>query len=115
MRERDADEDYNYETSAMRREFSEVRKKRKDSDNGFVYDNGELGLDFEHFDDGLGSLVSWTKHLPKINFNLDPVINFKLKQKISHFGACITLGKAEKNDSTTIFTGLVLLFKWAVI
>lgn len=77
----------------MKRDFSEVRRKRKDSDNGFVYDNGELGLDFEHFDDGLGSLVSWTRHLPKLNFNLDPVINFKLKQKISHFGACITLGE----------------------
>jgi hypothetical protein len=37
--------------------------------------------------------MRFTKHLPGINCNLDPVINFKLKQKISHFGACITLGE----------------------
>ena len=40
----------------------------------------------------LAALYSWTKHLPRVNFRVDPVINFKLKQKITSFGACITLG-----------------------
>jgi len=40
----------------------------------------------------LAGLYSWTKHLPRVNFRVDPVINFKLKQKITSFGACITLG-----------------------
>lgn len=77
----------------MGREYRQIRKTRKEADNGLVYDNGEIGLDFNHFEGGLSNLVRWTKHMPKVNFNLDPVINFKLKQKISHFGACITLGK----------------------
>lgn len=93
-RDMDADEDYNYDGASKGTEFRRVRKTRKEADNGFVYDNGEIGLDFNHLEGGLGlkNLVKWTRHLPKVNFQLDPVINFKLKQKISHFGACITLG-----------------------
>ena len=34
----------------------------------------------------------FTQMLPKFNFHFDPVINFKLKQKITKFGASITLG-----------------------
>lgn len=35
---------------------------------------------------------SWIKNIPKINFILDPIINFKIKQRFNHFGACMTLG-----------------------
>ena len=94
-REKDEDEDYNYDASTTEKEFKKIQKSRKETDNGFVLDNGELGLDFNHFQGGIQSLMQFTKHLPGINCNLDPVINFKLKQKISHFGACITLGEGE--------------------
>ena len=41
----------------------------------------------------LSGLYGLTKHLPRVNLRIDPVINFKLKQKITtYFGACITLG-----------------------
>ena len=61
-------------------------------ENGLLYDNGEIGINLNHFEGGMKSFLKWTKNLPKVNLQLDPVINFKLKQKISHFGACITLG-----------------------
>jgi hypothetical protein len=107
-REKDADEDYNYDSSATEQEFKKIRKSRKEADNGFVYDNGELGLDFNHFEGGLQSLMRFTKHLPGINCNLDPVINFKLKQKISHFGACITLGERELSQTIPHHAGNTL-------
>jgi hypothetical protein len=59
---------------------------------------------YEHFENpeeqdneiGLGgilaNLYSWTKQLPKVNVVMDPIINFKLKQRIRKFGASITLG-----------------------
>ena len=97
-REIDADEDYNYSTTKGKRETNIENnnnndRKRREFDNTFVYDNGELGLNLNHFDGIIQNLGKLTKNLPKVNFQLDPVINFKLKQKISHFGACITLGK----------------------
>lgn len=52
--------------------------------------------------------MRFTKHLPGINCNLDPVINFKLKQKISHFGACITLGEGEPSQTIPQRTGNAL-------
>jgi hypothetical protein len=91
-RDIDADEDYNYNNrdSKKGRNRSQRSQKGVDSDsNSMIYDNGELGLDLNHFEGGLQKFI---KRLPKVNLQLDPVINFKLKQKISHFGACITLG-----------------------
>lgn len=35
---------------------------------------------------------NWLKYFPRINFIIDPIINFKIKQRISFFGACATLG-----------------------
>lgn len=35
---------------------------------------------------------SWIKNIPKINFILDPIVNFKIKQRFNHLGACMTLG-----------------------
>ena len=44
-------------------------------------------------------LALWiNNNLPKIDFRMDPVINFKLKQKINQFGACITLGMDYMSD-----------------
>lgn len=44
-------------------------------------------------------LALWVNNnLPKIDFRMDPVINFKLKQKINQFGACITLGMDYMSD-----------------
>jgi len=42
--------------------------------------------------------MPWLEQLPKVNFRMDPVINFKLKQKITQFGACITLGMDYMSD-----------------
>jgi len=42
--------------------------------------------------------MPWLEQLPKLNFRMDPVINFKLKQKITQFGACITLGMDYMSD-----------------
>ena len=34
----------------------------------------------------------WPSGLPDVNLRMDPVINFKMKQRISYFGTCVTLG-----------------------
>lgn len=110
-RDIDADEDYNYnserkgsdESKYMRGYFNGNSNSNKNNDNNrksrteydpnsLLYDNGEIGIDLNHLEGGMKSFLKWTKNLPKVNLQLDPVINFKLKQKISHFGACITLG-----------------------
>lgn len=100
-RDIDADEDYNYDNSGKGtdRDSSNNRKEksgRKEYDNTISYGKGEIGLDLNHFEGGMQTLLRFTKNLPKVNLQLDPVINFKLKQKISHFGACITLGENTK-------------------
>lgn len=34
----------------------------------------------------------WFDRLPRVNLMLDPVVNFKTKQKLKFFGACMTIG-----------------------
>ena len=45
-----------------------------------------------------GHRPRWLNDLPRVNFRMDPVINFKLKQKINQFGACIQLGMDYMSD-----------------
>ena len=101
-REIDADEDYNYDNGRKGKDRAKYTGGPDDSSNrgvgidfdpnSLLYDDGEIGINLNHFEGGMKSFLKWTKNLPKVNLQLDPVINFKLKQKISHFGACITLG-----------------------
>jgi hypothetical protein len=91
-RDIDADEDYNYNNRDSKKSRNRSQRSQKGVDrdgDSMIYGNGELGLDLNHFEGGFQKFI---KRLPKVNLQLDPVINFKLKQKISHFGACITLG-----------------------
>ena len=57
----------------------------------------------------LSGLYGLTKHLPRVNLRIDPVINFKLKQKITtYFGACITLGMTFTCESVSSLNSLTL-------
>eukprot|EP00981_Chlorochromonas_danica_P015396 scaffold12006_cov162-Ochromonas_danica.AAC.1 len=38
------------------------------------------------------SVPWWLDHLPKVNLHFDPLVNFKLKQRLMLMGACVTLG-----------------------
>ena len=47
---------------------------------------------FERYEGKSVRFDDFRNMLPKLNFHFDPVVNFKLKQKITKFGASITLG-----------------------
>ena len=96
QREYDYDDRYYDDTDKVNNRRSRI-SKNEDADSkpikkNFVYEKGEMGLNFDNLGGSFPNLYGWARHLPTINLHIDPIINFKMKQKISQFGTCITLG-----------------------